>query len=278
MAIEVTTTTEETFDPSLVWEDIVGEKTVDDGGYVGDLMTVARAHINDAKSKGELTAQEAGEVYAAMIPSAFQNGIKYITDASLINAKLKIEEENLAKIAAEIKLIEAKTALTGTQDEVAQDSLLTAAKQRDAIDSDISLNTARIATEQDNLTTAAKQREKLDADIALLDKKELTEVEQAEFVGNNAAKVLSELDLVVQQKTTEVAKGNLITKQADNEVRKKQSFDDNMMMEMVKQQGGVASFAVNAGADDAGATVGDLHVMMDVVTDRAITVVNGVAH
>lgn len=72
----------------IEWGVIVGEKTLEDGGYVGDLMTVAREHINSAKSKGELTAQEAGEVYAAMIPAAFNAGLKFGMEKSLVEAQI----------------------------------------------------------------------------------------------------------------------------------------------------------------------------------------------
>lgn len=59
------------------WANLVGDKNVDTGGYVGDLMTIARAHIQDALKKNEITQAEAGEIYTAMIPSAFQTGLAF---------------------------------------------------------------------------------------------------------------------------------------------------------------------------------------------------------
>ena len=59
------------------WDNLVGSKTVDAGGYIGDLMTVARAHVADALSKNEITQAQAGEIYTAMIPSAFQTGLAF---------------------------------------------------------------------------------------------------------------------------------------------------------------------------------------------------------
>ena len=61
----------------LSWDKIVGDKTLDDGGYVGDLLAVARAHLDEAFTKGEVTAGELGEVYTTMIASAFQQGIAF---------------------------------------------------------------------------------------------------------------------------------------------------------------------------------------------------------
>jgi len=61
----------------IKWSNIVGAGTVDDGGYVGDLMTIASAHIQDAMVKQQITQAQAGEIYTAIIPSAFQNGMGF---------------------------------------------------------------------------------------------------------------------------------------------------------------------------------------------------------
>ena len=59
------------------WDNLIGSKTIAAGGYVGDLMAVARVHIKDALDKNEITQEQAGEIYTAMIPSAFQTGLAY---------------------------------------------------------------------------------------------------------------------------------------------------------------------------------------------------------
>ena len=64
-------------DDNINWINLVGEQTLDKGGYVGDLMTLARAHIDDAVAKNRITRDQAGEIYTAMIPSAFQTGLAY---------------------------------------------------------------------------------------------------------------------------------------------------------------------------------------------------------
>lgn len=61
----------------LEWSRIVGSKTLYDGGYVGDLMTVGMAHIEEAKRRGEITQTEAGQMYSALIPSAIKEGISF---------------------------------------------------------------------------------------------------------------------------------------------------------------------------------------------------------
>jgi len=64
------------------WPKIVGLKTLDDGGYFGDIMTLGRVHIEDAKSKGELTEQDAGNVYGTLIQTAIQQAVQFeLTEA-----------------------------------------------------------------------------------------------------------------------------------------------------------------------------------------------------
>ena len=72
----------------IVWSDIVGTSTVDDGGFVGDLLALARAHVDDAVSKNELTSEQAGAVYTEMIPSAFQNAINFGMQEQLMEAQI----------------------------------------------------------------------------------------------------------------------------------------------------------------------------------------------
>lgn len=80
---------------ALDWNDVIGEKTLDNGGFIGDIMTVARAHIDASVSANRLTQAQAGEVYAAMIQSAIQTGVKYSIDEETI--KLSLITSTLSK-------------------------------------------------------------------------------------------------------------------------------------------------------------------------------------
>ena len=61
----------------IVWSNIVGNKTIEDGGYAGDLLEVAMLHLNKAKEDGTLTEAQVGEIYAMTIASVFNQGIGY---------------------------------------------------------------------------------------------------------------------------------------------------------------------------------------------------------
>ena len=56
--------------------------------------------------------------------------------------------------------------------------------------------------------------------------------------------------------------------QIETEKRKRQGYDDNVLIEIMKAQGGLASFAVNANSDTAQSTINDLHKIMGEVEDR----------
>ena len=79
-----------TTETTALWTDIVQDSTIAKGGYVGDLLTLARAHITDAVDKNQLTQAEAGQVYTAMIPAAFQNGIGFAMQADTAIEKVKL--------------------------------------------------------------------------------------------------------------------------------------------------------------------------------------------
>ncbi len=80
---------------ALVWTDVVGDGTLENGGYVGDLMEVARAHIDESVRLNRLKQDEAGQVYASMIQNAIQTGVKYAIDEESL--RLGLIPSTLAK-------------------------------------------------------------------------------------------------------------------------------------------------------------------------------------
>lgn len=59
------------------WLKIVGTKTIGDGGRLGDILEVARVHIDAAVTDNRLTQDQAGAVYTAMLPAAIEFAIQY---------------------------------------------------------------------------------------------------------------------------------------------------------------------------------------------------------
>lgn len=56
--------------------------------------------------------------------------------------------------------------------------------------------------------------------------------------------------------------------QRDFTIRQTQGYDDNLLLKIVEEQGGLASFAVNAGSDSAQTTINDLKTKMAAVEGR----------
>lgn len=88
----------------IVWGDIVGSLIVGDGGYVGDLLALARDHIDDAVSNNELTVEQAGEIFTAMIPAAFQNAIHFGMNEQLLEAQIDSAVSAAASAGVKSKL------------------------------------------------------------------------------------------------------------------------------------------------------------------------------
>lgn len=59
--------------------------------------------------------------------------------------------------------------------------------------------------------------------------------------------------------------------QRDFTIRQIQGYDDNLLLKIVEEQGGLASFAVNAGSDSAQTTINDLKAKMTAVESRVKT-------
>jgi hypothetical protein len=76
------------------WSKIVGEATLDNGGRIGDLLTIGFAHVIREQSNGKLTQAEAGKIYTALIPAAFNAALQYeATDQKHVLDRIKIHAE-----------------------------------------------------------------------------------------------------------------------------------------------------------------------------------------
>lgn len=168
----------------ILWEKVVGSKTVSQGGYFDDLLTIARAHVDDAVRANRLTSAQAGEIYTAMIPAAMQQAMQFelseaLTEAQIADVLAKTEiaqkesELNQAILSLQADKLVSDTDITERQ-MVEQEA--TGVKQRLSIDKDIdSKNTQIEATMSetirgdkklvDELLTTAKQREVIEEDV-----------------------------------------------------------------------------------------------------------------
>lgn len=99
----------------ITWEAVAGNSTLEDGGYIGSLLTLARTHVEAAVLNNELTREAAGEVYTAMIPAAMQNGIGFAMQERLTEAKIANEQDKLGTAAKQRLVLEAQEKLYNRQ-------------------------------------------------------------------------------------------------------------------------------------------------------------------
>lgn len=133
-----------------------------------------------------------------------------------------------------------------------------------------------IADFNSNYTSISAQMETtLEGQITLL-KNDLKDYAiLPETLADIVAKARVQLALTVIQ-TASTSSVSLIEQSQNDTVNKRrvQGFDDNMLMEITKMQGNVASFFVNASPSGAQAVLDDLKEMMQTISKRA-TLVTG---
>lgn len=79
---------------AVEWSNIIGDKTLESGGYAGDLLQVALAHLASARDDNQLTDENVGEVYAATISSAIAQAVQFELQKDIQNKQAdKIDEE-----------------------------------------------------------------------------------------------------------------------------------------------------------------------------------------
>jgi len=86
----------------IKWEDVIGDKTLEKGGYAGDLLELTLIHLNQAKRSGQLTAAQVGEIYATTISSSIDRAIMFAMEKEL-------KQEMLVKAANDRRVSDVDT-------------------------------------------------------------------------------------------------------------------------------------------------------------------------
>lgn len=163
----------------LDWLNVVGEKTIDDGGYVSDLFTIVRKHLEEAKVNGEITEHEVGATLASSIPAILNNAINFEISEVL-------QERQICKVDAEIAEIAKESS---RRDCVTQNECENKTK---STDSAVSLNLAqenKLACDCCNATKLAN------ADVLLKNRQKQLYERQIEGFNDNANQKVYESQL-----------------------------------------------------------------------------------
>jgi len=157
----------------IEWKSIVGESTLEDGGYAGAFMSLARAHLEQAVSDGQLTSSQMGEIYATMIPAAFDKGMQFALQKKMTELQmdelssngLKDRELKDAQIAAQYSNSElqkqqlAELELNGTKDRELKDAQIADVKSQQSERESNGLKDRELKTTQ--ITQIEVQKEEL---------------------------------------------------------------------------------------------------------------------
>jgi len=121
---------------NIDWINIVGSKKIDNGGMFGDLLQVARAHIEDGKQKGELTEQQAGNIYSQFMIQALAqvmqfelNRTKTLADISLVNEQIKEVQANTDLKTKQLEYVDLEYKLKEREIEIKEEELILKEKQ-----------------------------------------------------------------------------------------------------------------------------------------------------
>jgi hypothetical protein len=85
------------------WDNIVGDKTLDNGGYFGDLLELSRVHLEESKKKGEIREEDAGEAYSTAIIESMKNAISFELGGNKGQLEVCYLQAQVDKLKAETK-------------------------------------------------------------------------------------------------------------------------------------------------------------------------------
>ena len=220
----------------ILWSDIVGTaQTIDDGGYAGDLMKLAGAHINEAVTSGRLAQDAAGQVYTNMIPAAFQSAIKFGMEEHLLEANtdkaiadaagsLSAADNEYAKMLAEIDKVYGFSYTLDVDSNIVRSSLV------DTADGRFDWETAEVlASTIRNDAQSAEQVNKIQYEIStLLPDQHVTNTKQQTLLdADEKAKQYEISTLLPDQHVTNTKQQTLL----DTDEKAKQYEVDNILPE-----------------------------------------------
>lgn len=218
-----------------LWSNVVGDSTLNDGGYVGDLLKIARAHLEDAKDNGELREEDSGEAYSTAIMESMKNAIAFELQHPKIGLEMCFLRAQIDKLICdcdnETRLTTSKIELNDAQiDKLICDCT----NETNMTDSKISLN----AAQENKLACDCCNNSKATESKILLEQAQITKLE-CECANDTAAtnsKIL--LNSAQEEKLAcDCANSTKVSSSQSNLYdRQAQGFDDNAYQKLYETQ------------------------------------------
>jgi hypothetical protein len=209
----------------ILWSNIVGEKTLENGGYVGDLLEVGSIKLTQLRDNGQLTDEQMGTASAAMITQAITSGIQFELEKKITEAKLEAEQKQSQIIEQNIIKAKAETALVNRQARKVESDIAIADAQKDEMDYKL----ASILPQELNKMRIEERRMKAENSKFLV---EITSI-QNKMADAKAAMVM---DYKLKQEQMKLTKKKLDTEAKQIKIleRQHEGFANNMYKEQLK--------------------------------------------
>ncbi len=239
MAEIVEETIEETF--LKYRKDISGKMTDENSVVQSQINTMERQFREFGLTKEQLTK---------IIAEISVTAIKYIdSDANRTAIALLEIEQKAPLIEAQIKLAETQAEIALQELEIKKQELLIKEKELELKDKELAL---------------------MDKELQLKDKELLMMAEEIKLKQQQVKESAAKVKLIEAQVVTEGKQQGMITAQTALVARQTRGYGDNLLIKAAEFQGGLASFAVNAGSDTAGTAIKNFSDTISQIKQRAL--------
>ena len=214
-----------------------------------------------------LTNEQFSEMMSQLMVASAQSLTQYANSSTLnvieleqkqplIDADLELKKKDLELKDKELELKDKELTLKSEEILLAKESILKMAAEIAKLNAETAMTIQQVALIDKQIITE-------DSKKTLMDAQAITEgAKQSDLTAASALKAA--------QTTTEGTQNELITSQKTLVDRQITGYGDNLIIKAGEYQGGLASFAVNAGSDDAGDAITAFQTTISEMKARAV--------
>lgn len=181
-------------------------------GLFDELMRAIKDHLKEEYEAKRITGAEYANVYLGTLTNAMQTAASFLLSAEKTNQEVLLLKEqvlaakqNLDLIKAQIRNMDADTALKGKQLDLVDQQIATAAKQVELITAQITGINKDNEVKDSQIQLQGKQALQVEEQTKMVTAQTLNETKQGIVLTNQANKLLSEKALLEQKTKTEQA-------------------------------------------------------------------------
>jgi len=122
------------------FDNIVGDSTVADGGYAGQLIELIGAHVDESIVKNRITQAEAGAIYVQTLPAMVKEAVTFELDKEVKENEIELGNAQILIALKELEIKEAELALAvikAEQEQYILDNLIPAQVAKEEAQTDL---------------------------------------------------------------------------------------------------------------------------------------------